>query len=81
MVSGFGDNGQIMGDQQQGHSVFVDQIAQQAQDLSLRRHIQRCRRLIGNQQAGAQSYGHRDANTLTLTARQFMRVAIKRYGL
>ncbi len=63
-----------MRDQQQPHAVFDDEIAQQFEDLLLQNDIERCCRLVGDQQFRPQRAGNGDQHALTLTARQFVRI-------
>ena len=58
-----GDDGEIVGDEHQAHPVFLDQPLQQVEDLRLRRHVERRRRLVGDQQRG------RSAMAMAMTTR------------
>ena len=69
-----GDNAQIVGDQQNGHSGLLLQIPELFQNLSLNGHIQRGGGLIGNQQPWIGRHGHGNHHTLPLTPGELMRV-------
>ena len=73
----FGQHCQIMRDQHQRHVTFLDQPAHQIENACLRRHIQRRRRLVGDQQCRLQRDGLRDHHPLALAAGQFMRIAVQ----
>ncbi|MHC3926357.1 hypothetical protein ACMZ4W_01459 [Brevundimonas naejangsanensis] len=74
-VGGFGHDGEVVGDEDQTHAVLAHQPLQQVQHLSLRRHVQRRRRLVRDQQFGRQGDGDGDGDALPLAARQFVRIA------
>ena len=69
------DNGQIVADHHIGQAMFRPQIGQQVQDLGLNADIQGAGRFVQQQQArfGRQRAG--DGHTLTLPARQLVRIA------
>ena len=77
-VGHLGDHRQVVRDQQQAHAVFRDQIAQQVEDLRLQHHVERRRRLVGDQQLGFQRTGDGDDDALALAAGQFVRIARQR---
>ena len=64
----FGNNAQIMGNEEQRHVVFFLQMAQQFQNTGLCRHIQRCCGFIGDKQAWVTGNRHRYHSTLAHTA-------------
>lgn len=68
---------QIVGNQQQRHTRLALQIAQQLQHLHAQRHIQRRRRLIGQQQLGARCQRHGDHGALALAAAELVRIALR----
>ena len=72
-----GQHRQIMRDQHQRHVAILDQPAHQIEDACLCRHIQRRRRLVGDQQRRLQRDGLRDHHPLALAAGQFMRIAVQ----
>ena len=67
---------QIMRNQQQRHTPALLQVAQESQDLRLHRHIQRRRRLIGDQNIGLSRQHHGHQGALALAAGQLERVAV-----
>jgi hypothetical protein len=52
-----GDDGKVMGDQQEGHVFLGDEVFEQVEDLCLGGDIERGRRLIRDQQARVQRDG------------------------
>src|SRR5690554_1785984 len=69
--------GEVMGNQQHRHTQLFLQRFEQLQDLLLHRDIQRCRRLIGDEQVWLIGQGHRDHHPLLLATGQLVRVAFK----
>ena len=67
-----------MTDEQIRQPVFHLQIAQQFNNLDLNGHVEGRGRLIQHQQAGPQHHGAGNRDTLALTARKLMRVAVHR---
>ena len=61
-----------MGNEQHRHAEFRLQLCKKPQNLCLNRHIERRRRLVGDEQVGlvCQSHGNHDA--LALAAGQFV---------
>ena len=53
------------------------QIADQRQDLRLRRDVERGRRFVGDQHPGIERQRHRDHGALALAARQFVRIGAR----
>ena len=70
-----------MGDHHQAHAVFPCQPDQQGKDLCLGGDVQRCCRLVRDQQAGAQRNGHGDDHTLTLATGQLVRETRQRKAI
>ena len=66
-----GDHTQIVGDQDNGHPDLLLQFLHQLQNLCLNRHIQRCCRLIRNQNIRFAGKRHRNHHTLPHPAGQF----------
>ncbi len=64
-----------MGDQQHGHAARLLKALEQLQDLGLHGHVERGRRLVGDQQRRIAGQGDGDRNALLLAAGQFVRVA------
>ena len=78
-----GNDAQIVGDEQKRHPIIravADQAAKKIKDIGLRRHVERGRRLIRDQQTGSMRDGQRDADPLTLPTRQFVRIAVEGNG-
>ena len=75
-VGDFGDDAQIVRDEQNGHAAFVAELAQDFENLSLDRDIERGRWLVGDEQLGIAGQGHRDHHALLLAARHLMRIGI-----
>ena len=68
-----------MGDENHGlDKAAVHHIAQHFDDHFLAGHIQRGRRLIGNEHLGGQNGGHRDDHALLHAARKLHRVLVQR---
>ncbi|EAQ22895.1 hypothetical protein ROS217_12206 [Roseovarius sp. 217] len=72
---------QVVADKQIGQPIFHLQIAQEIDDLHLHGHVERTRRLVQHHQLGPQDHRAGNRDTLTLTAREFMRVAVHRGGV
>ena len=75
-VGHFGDHAQIVRDEQDRHAAFVAQLAQQVENLGLDRHVERRRRLVGDQQLRIAGQRHRDHHPLPLPAGQLVRIRI-----
>ena len=65
-----------MGDQHDRHAELRLHLAQQVEDLRLDRHVERGRRLVGDQQFGAAGQRHRDHHALAHAARELVRVVV-----
>ena len=63
----------VGGEQHRGPSLG-DEVSQQLEDLCLDRHVQRRRRLVGNDQRRLGQQRHGDHDALPLPAGEFMRV-------
>ena len=72
---------QIMADKKIRQVQLALQIAQQRKDLRLHRHIQRRGRLVQHQQPRTHDQHARDRNSLTLPARELVRIARCRLAL
>ncbi len=73
LIRHLSDDRQVMGDQQQRHPEAVAQIFEELQDVRLDRHVERRRRLVGDQNVGLVGNRHRDHDPLPLAARQLVR--------
>ena len=74
LVGHLADDRQIVGDQQQRHAKAIAQILQKLQDVRLDRHVERRRRLVGDQHVGLVGDRHRDHDPLALAARELVRI-------
>jgi len=72
------DNPEVVRYKQEAQAPALAQAFQQFQDLSLDRDVQCRDRLVGYQDAWVQYQGSRNTDPLTLSAREFMRVALHR---
>ena len=70
------DNAQVMRDKEVGQPHLLLQILKHIDDLRLNRDIQRGDRLIADDELRVHSQRTGDADTLTLTARELVRVAV-----
>ena len=75
-ISDVGDHAEIMGDEQHAGVVARLKLLDQLQDLRLCRDIERRGRLVGDQNLRIERQRHRDHCPLTLTAGEFMGVAV-----
>ena len=71
-----GHDAQVVGDDQDGHPELCPKPPQQVQDLGLDRHIERGRRLVGDEQAGLAAEGHGDHRPLPHPAAELVRVVV-----
>ena len=69
-----GDDTEVVGDQQHRHAEFVPKVDHQPQNLRLDRHVERGRRLVGDQQRGTADQRHRNHRPLAQSAGQLERV-------
>ena len=67
---------QVVRDEQDRHAVLALQVVEQREDLRLDRHVERGRRLVGDQQLRAARERHRDHRALALAARQLVRIRV-----
>ncbi len=70
------DHAQVMADKQIGQPQFVAQVHEQVENLRLNRHIQRRHRLVAHQQFRLHRQRTGNADALTLTAAELMRIAL-----
>ena len=70
------DDGEVVGDEQAGEADLALQLLEQVEHPGLHRHVERRRRLVGDQQARAEREGPGDADALALPAGQLVRVAV-----
>ncbi|KPZ30016.1 hypothetical protein AN901_204522 [Pseudomonas syringae pv. theae] len=67
---------QVVADEQIGQAQLIAQVHEQVENLRLNRHVQRCHRLVTDQQFRLHRQRTGDANTLALTTAELMRVAL-----
>ena len=73
-ICDLGDDAEIVGDEHDGHVAAALQIADQLEDLRLRRDLERRGRLVGHQHGRLQRQRHGDHRALALASRQLMGV-------
>ncbi len=78
MVGDAGDDGEIVGDQEEAHAVLLDEAAQQIEDAGLGGDVEGGGGLVGDQEPRAQGDGHGDDHALALAPRKFVRIARER---
>ena len=71
-VGVLGDDPHIVGDQDDRGAQRILQLPHQIEDLGLDRHIERCRRLVGDQQLRVARQRHRDHRALAHAARKLV---------
>ena len=76
VVGDFGDDAEIVRDEDDRHAAGVAQLAEDFEDLGLDRDVERGGRLVGNEQLRIAGECHRDHDALLLAARHLMRVGI-----
>ena len=69
------DDRQVVGDEQVGEPVLLLEVLEQVDDLRLDGHVQGRHRLVEHQQLGLHGQRPGDADALSLTTRQLMRVS------
>ena len=72
-AGGFRDHAHVVGDQDQRHAALLLKVEQKVQDLLLDRHVQRGRRLVGDQQARVAGDRHGDHHALVHAAGKLVR--------
>ena len=70
------DDGEVVGDEQAGEPDLVLQLLEQVEHPRLHGHVERRRRLVGDQQLRPEGQGPGDADTLTLAAGQLVGIAV-----
>ena len=76
LVGHFGNDAQVVGDDDNGHMELFLQVLQKLQDLGLDGHIQGRSGLVGNQQLRISGQGHGDHDPLAHTAGKLMGVFV-----
>ena len=67
-----GDDAEVVGDEQHGELTFALDAGEHVEDLGLDRHVERGRRLVGDQQVGVVGERHRDHHPLPHPTRQLV---------
>ena len=73
-VDDAGDDTEIVGDEHDRRAQLVLDALHDLEDLRLHRHVERRRRLVGDQHFGLVGDGHRDHHALAHAARELVRV-------
>ena len=74
-------DGQVVGNEEIGRTELVLKFLEQVQNLGLNGNIQSGNGLVADDQLGLQSERTGDADTLTLTARELVRIAVDVLGV
>ena len=69
-MRGLGHDAHVVGDEHEAHAGFLTQPQQEIEDLRLDRHVERRRRLVGDQQLRPAGDRHRDHHALAHSAGQ-----------
>ena len=70
------DDAEVVRDHDHGGAEIVLDPLEQGEDLRLRRHVERRRRLVGDDQVGVVDERHRDHHALAHAARELVRVVV-----
>ena len=73
-VRDIGDDAHVVGDEQDAETALVGEVADKLEDLRLDGHVERGRRLVGNQQLRVAGQGRRDDDALALAAGELVRI-------
>ena len=76
VVGELGDDAEVVRDHDDRHVELLLQLVHQAQDLRLRRHVERGRRLVGDQELRVVDQRHRDHHALPHAARELVRIVV-----
>ena len=71
-VGGFGDDAHVVGDEHEPHAVFALEPQQKIEDLRLDGHVERGRRLVGDQELRPAGERHGDHHPLAHAARKLV---------
>ena len=80
VVGDLGDDAEVVGDEHDRHPAFALQALEQREDLRLDGHVERRRRLVGDQQLGLVGERHRDHHALAHAAGELVRVGVHAPG-
>ena len=76
-VGDVGDDAEVVGDEHDRGPEPLADLAHQPEDAGLRRHVERGRRLVGDQQLRVARERHRDHHALPHPARELVRVLVE----
>ena len=76
-VAHLGDHAQVVGDEDDGRAGLVAQVAHEVEDLGLDGHVERRRRLVGDEQLRLAGEGHGDHHALGHAARHLVREGLE----
>ena len=71
-----GDDPEVVADDEQRHALLVLELREQLEDLGLHGHVERGRRLVGDEQVGVERERHRDHHTLAHAAGELVRIRV-----
>jgi len=77
LVGGFGDDAEVMADEQDRGVHLLDELLHEGQDLRLDRHVERARRLVRDEELGLFRERHRDHHPLAHPARQLVGIEVE----
>ncbi|MFM8991380.1 MAG: hypothetical protein ACKOUS_17600, partial [Alphaproteobacteria bacterium] len=77
-VGHLGDHAHVVGDEDDGQVALALDAADEVEDLRLRRHVERGRRLVGDQERRLADQRHRDHRALPQAALQLERIHLER---
>ncbi len=75
------DNREVVRDEDVRESELLLQVVEEVDDAGLDRHVERRHRLVEDQQLGIERERARDADALTLTARELVRISVRVVGV
>ena len=76
-VGDLGDDAHVVGDEQDADTALVGEVAEELQDLRLHGHVERRRRLVGDQELGIAGQRGRDHDALALAAGELVRIGLE----
>ncbi len=79
-VGDLGDDAEVVGDEHDGRAVVALEAGEQVEQLRLHGDVERGRRLVGDQQLGAQRQRHRQHHPLAHAAGELVRVVVDPAG-
>ena len=77
VVGGLGDDAHVVRDDDHRHLVFLAQALEQVEDLGLDRHVERGRRLVGDQQLRVAGERDGDHHALAHAAGELVRIVVE----